>query len=194
MKKEARLKKTVIYNRMYCGRAQDKVNMCVIGSLAADFITHTPVNHTGKLCEGFFQSLMGQALLRWVVNGQLPFTRLRQGKRPLICFLLSTILQKPGKGNTPLSRPMHPRHRLRVRTGRAGGGRERNRKHQGRKRQDQHFTPQSRHGKGVSRCDNPGMVSEFYGGESHDIAAGAKVNLVLPFLSPFLTCHGWTPF
>ena len=66
------------------GGAENEIDVGVIGPLTPGLITHAPVEHTGELGKGFFQDLMGDPLFRWVIDGQLPFARLWQGKRPLL--------------------------------------------------------------------------------------------------------------
>lgn len=75
---------TVLQYGMDRGGAENEIDVGVIGPLTPGLITHAPVEHTGELGKGFFQDLMGDPLFRWVIDGQLPFTRLWQRKRPLL--------------------------------------------------------------------------------------------------------------
>ena len=76
----------------------------------------------GELCKGFPQDIVGDALFRWVIDGQLPLSGLH-GATSSFVILLSTILQKPVKGNTGLYRLCRTSYRLRFRSrgGEAGG-------------------------------------------------------------------------
>ena len=74
------------------------VQMGVVGALRTSLVTQAPVDHRGKVLNGFHDSVVGKAVVGGVVEGELPFARLRHGKHALSYVIqVHTNRTKAGK-------------------------------------------------------------------------------------------------
>jgi hypothetical protein len=79
------------------------IQMGVIGSLFADFVTHTPVDGSGELGQDLLQTGMRKAVLFGVVDCELKFSPTgmsRQNECSFLCAVQVYALHSFAKGNT----------------------------------------------------------------------------------------------